>query len=45
MEVLSEDAIARHYGATIDVVPVGDRLAVVPRRTTGAKPGPGRGDG
>jgi iron complex transport system ATP-binding protein len=44
MEVLSEDAIARHYGATIDVVPVGDRLAVVPRRAT-ATPGPGRGDG
>ena len=32
VDVLSEDAIERHYGATIDVVPVGDRLAVVPRR-------------
>ena len=32
VDVLSEEAIARHYGATIDVVPVGDRLAVVPRR-------------
>ena len=32
VDVLSEDSIARHYGATIDVVPVGDRLAVVPRR-------------
>jgi iron complex transport system ATP-binding protein len=31
-EVLTEAAIARHYGAAIDVVPVGDRLAVVPRR-------------
>jgi iron complex transport system ATP-binding protein len=31
-EVLTEAAIAQHYGASIDVVPVGDRLAVVPRR-------------
>jgi len=31
-DVLTEAAIARHYGASIDVVPVGDRLAVVPRR-------------
>ena len=36
VEVLSEGAIARHYGATIDVVPVGDRLAVVPRRRSQA---------
>ena len=31
-EVLTEALIAAHYGAAIDVVPVGDRLAVVPRR-------------
>ncbi len=33
--VLTESAIARHYGAAIDVVPVGDRIAVVPRRDRG----------
>jgi iron complex transport system ATP-binding protein len=32
-DVLTEALIARHYGASIDVVPVGDRLAVVPRRS------------
>jgi iron complex transport system ATP-binding protein len=31
-DVLTEAAIARHYGASIDVVPVGERIAVVPRR-------------
>jgi iron complex transport system ATP-binding protein len=31
-DVLTEQAIATHYGAAIDVVPVGGRLAVVPRR-------------
>jgi iron complex transport system ATP-binding protein len=31
-DVLTEASIAQHYGAAIDVVPVGDRLAVVPRR-------------
>lgn len=31
-EVLTEATIATHYHAAIDVVPVGDRLAVVPRR-------------
>jgi iron complex transport system ATP-binding protein len=31
-DVLTEEAIGRHYGATIDVVPVDGRLAVVPRR-------------
>lgn len=31
-EVLTEVAIATHYGASIDVVPVGDRVAVIPRR-------------
>ncbi len=33
VDVLSEGAIARYYGATIDIVSVGDRLAVVPRRS------------
>ena len=32
-QVLSAEALGRHYGADIDVVVVGDRLAVVPRRT------------
>jgi len=32
-DVLTEEAIARHYGASTDVVAVGARLAVVPRRT------------
>ena len=31
-DVLTEDAIARHYGASIDVVPVDGRVAVIPRR-------------
>lgn len=31
-DVLTEALIAEHYGAEIDVVPVGDRIAVVPRR-------------
>ena len=31
-DVLTEAAIAEHYGAAIDVVAVGDRIAVVPRR-------------
>ncbi len=31
-DVLTESLIASHYGAAIDVVPVGDRIAVVPRR-------------
>ena len=31
-EVLTAPVIARHYGASIDVVPVGDRIAIVPRR-------------
>jgi len=31
-DVLTEAAIARHYGASIDVVPVGGRVAVIPRR-------------
>jgi iron complex transport system ATP-binding protein len=35
-EVLTEAAIATHYGATIDVVPVGGRIAVVPRRRSAA---------
>jgi iron complex transport system ATP-binding protein len=32
-EVLTAPVIARHYGAAIDVVPVGDRIAIVPRRS------------
>ena len=32
-DVLTETAIAQHYGAAIDVVPVGDRIAIVPRRS------------
>jgi iron complex transport system ATP-binding protein len=32
-DVLTAPVIARHYGAAIDVVPVGDRIAVVPRRS------------
>jgi iron complex transport system ATP-binding protein len=32
-EVLTEDTIARHYGASIDVVPVDGRVAVIPRRS------------
>jgi iron complex transport system ATP-binding protein len=45
-EVLTEEAISRHYGAAIDVVPVDGRLAVVPRRDRGraAEPDPGRSD-
>jgi iron complex transport system ATP-binding protein len=31
-EVLTEESIARHYGASIDVVPVDGRVAVIPRR-------------
>jgi iron complex transport system ATP-binding protein len=31
-DVLTEEAIFRHYGASTDVVGVGDRLAVIPRR-------------
>lgn len=31
-DVLTEEAIERHYGASIDVVPVDGRVAVIPRR-------------
>jgi iron complex transport system ATP-binding protein len=31
-DVLTEAVLAEHYGAAIDVVPVGDRIAIVPRR-------------
>ena len=41
-EVLTEGAIARHYGAAIDVVQVGDRIAVVPRRESAPRPAPER---
>jgi iron complex transport system ATP-binding protein len=37
-EVLTDAAIAQHYGAAIDVVIVGDRIAVVPRRERGQTP-------
>ena len=37
-EVLTEAVIGRHYGATIDVVPVGGRVAVIPRRRDSASP-------
>jgi iron complex transport system ATP-binding protein len=33
-DVLTEEAIGRHYGASIDVVPVNGRIAVVPRRSS-----------
>jgi len=33
-DVLTEETIARHYGASIDVVPVDGRVAVIPRRTS-----------
>jgi iron complex transport system ATP-binding protein len=32
-DVLTEDSIARHYGASIDIVPVNGRIAIVPRRS------------
>jgi iron complex transport system ATP-binding protein len=32
VDVLTEEAIARHYGASIDVVGVDGRVAVIPRR-------------
>ena len=32
-DVLTEALVSSHYGAEIDVVPVGGRIAVVPRRT------------
>jgi len=37
-DVLTEALIASHYGASIDVVPVGDRIAVIPRRVGGQTP-------
>jgi iron complex transport system ATP-binding protein len=33
-DVLTEERVTTHYGAAIDVVSVGDRIAVVPRRST-----------
>ena len=32
-DVLTEATISQHYGAAIDVVDVGGRIAVVPRRS------------
>jgi cobalamin transport system ATP-binding protein len=37
-DVLTEALIATHYGASIDVVPVGDRIAVIPRRQPTQRP-------
>ncbi|HSG13482.1 MAG TPA: ABC transporter ATP-binding protein [Gaiellaceae bacterium] len=37
-DVLTEALVAGHYGAEIDVVSVGDRIAVVPRRERGQAP-------
>jgi iron complex transport system ATP-binding protein len=39
VDVLTEAAIAEHYGAAIDVVSVGDRIAIVPRRSTAHRDG------
>ncbi|HSI97163.1 MAG TPA: ABC transporter ATP-binding protein, partial [Gaiellaceae bacterium] len=36
-EVLTEDAISRHYEASVDVIPVDGRIAVVPRRSEPAE--------
>ena len=36
-DVLTEETIARHYGASIDIVPVGGRVAVIPRRATNVR--------
>jgi iron complex transport system ATP-binding protein len=38
-DVLTEELIASHYGASIDVIPVGDRVAVIPRRELQAREG------
>ena len=36
-DVLTEETIARHYGASIDIVPVDGRVAVIPRRRTSVR--------
>ena len=36
-DVLTEATIARHYGASIDIVPVGGRVAVIPRRASSVR--------
>ncbi len=36
-DVLTEETIARHYGASIDIVPVDGRVAVIPRRTSSVR--------
>jgi len=38
-DVLTEALVAGHYGAAIDVVPVGGRIAVVPRRRAAGRDG------
>ena len=37
MDVLTEASIEQHYGAAIDVVPVGNRIAIVPRRPASSR--------
>jgi iron complex transport system ATP-binding protein len=37
-DVLTEEAIARHYGASIDIVPIDGRVAVIPRRDRSRQP-------
>jgi len=36
-DVLTEETIARHYGASIDIVPLGGRVAVIPRRASSVR--------
>ncbi|MBA3566339.1 MAG: ABC transporter ATP-binding protein, partial [Actinobacteria bacterium] len=36
-DVLTEETIARHYSASIDIVPVNGRVAVIPRRATSVR--------
>jgi iron complex transport system ATP-binding protein len=38
-DVLTEAAIAEHYGAAIDVISVSDRIAIVPRRSPADRDG------
>ncbi|MCS7007328.1 MAG: ABC transporter ATP-binding protein, partial [Gaiellaceae bacterium] len=42
-DVLTEARIAEHYEAAVDVVAVGDRIAVVPRRASADALGDGQG--
>ena len=38
-DVLTEALIATHYAAAVDVVAIGDRIAIVPRRSTAGRDG------